>query len=389
MADTIKRLTILGSTGSIGRNALRIVEQYPDRFAVACLAAGKNIELLAQQIRKFRPCLAVVMDKDCAMRLSRLLPSDGAIPEIAFGLEGYKSAAVLAEANTIVSALVGSSGLIPTLVAVEAGKRVALANKETLVMAGELMMKAAHKSGAEIIPVDSEHSAIFQSLVGHKKEEIKRIILTASGGPFLDMPVKELGKITPQAALAHPTWNMGAKVTIDSATLMNKGLEVIEARWLFNVSFGIIDVHIHPESIIHSMVEYCDGSVMAQLSLPDMRIPIAYALTYPERLPGITESPDFFKIGKLTFRRPDLEKFQCLSLAFEACRSGGTYPAVLSAANEVAVAAFLDNRISLVEIPGVIEKTMMSHQSILSGLELSDILEADAWARKYAEEQIQ
>ncbi len=386
MADKLKRLSILGSTGSIGSNVLRIVEQFPERFAVAALAAGKNVDLLAEQISQFKPIVAVVLDEDHAALLSEKLPQ-GINTEVLYGPSGYKCAASIADADMLVSAMVGASGLVPTLAAIEAGKQIALANKETLVMSGELMIDAARKNGVDIIPIDSEHSAIFQSLLGHRKEDIRRIILTASGGPFLDVPMEELASITPEDALRHPTWDMGAKITIDSATLMNKGLEVIEARWLFGISEEIIDVHIHPQSIVHSMVEYCDGSVIAQLGVPDMRTPIAYALAYPERLSLNLPGPDFFEMGQLTFRKPDLKKFPCLGLAFDACKTGGTVPAVLNAANEVAVTAFLDHRINLVRIPELIRKAMVSHK-VAQKPELDDILAADAWAREYTKEQI-
>jgi 1-deoxy-D-xylulose-5-phosphate reductoisomerase len=386
MADKLKSLSILGSTGSIGSNVLRIVEQFPERFAVAALAAGKNVDLLAKQIRQFKPIVAVVFDEDHAALLSEKLPH-GINTEVLYGPEGYKYAASISDADMLVSAVVGSSGLVPTLAAIEAGKQIALANKEALVTSGELMMDAARKNRVDIIPIDSEHSAIFQSLLGHKKDDIRRIILTASGGPFLDVPMEDLASITPEDALRHPTWDMGAKITIDSATLMNKGLEVIEARWLFGISEEIIDVHIHPQSIVHSMVEYCDGSVIAQLGVPDMRTPIAYALAYPERLSLDLPGPDFFEMGQLTFRKPDLKKFPCLGLAFDACKTGGTVPAVLNAANEVAVSAFLGHRINLMQIPNLIRKAMASHR-VVSKPELNDILAADAWAREYTEEQI-
>lgn len=386
MADKLKSLSILGSTGSIGSNVLRIVEQFPERFAVAALAAGKNVDLLAEQISQFKPIVAVVFDEDHAALLSEKLPR-GINTEVLYGPAGYKYAASLSDADMLVSAVVGASGLVPTLAAIEAGKQIALANKEALVTSGELMMDAARKNRVDIIPIDSEHSAIFQSLLGHKKDDIRRIILTASGGPFLDVPMEDLASITPEDALRHPTWDMGAKITIDSATLMNKGLEVIEARWLFGISEEIIDVHIHPQSIVHSMVEYCDGSVIAQLGVPDMRTPIAYALAYPERLSLDLPGPDFFEMGQLTFRKPNLKKFPCLGLAFDACKTGGTVPAVLNAANEVAVTAFLDHRINLVRIPELIRNAMASHR-VVQKPKLDDILAADAWAREYTEEQI-
>ena len=386
MDNKVKHLSILGSTGSIGTNVLEIVAMFPERFAVEALAAATSIDLLAEQIRRFNPKCAVVLDAEHADLLrERLMPKMAT--EIVYGYEGYNQAATLPATDMLVSAMVGSSGLIPTFAAIYAGKDVALANKESLVMSGELMMQAARSNNVEIIPVDSEHSAIFQSMLGHRKEDVRRIILTASGGPFLDLPADDFASIRPEDALKHPTWSMGAKISIDSATLMNKGLEVIEARWLFDVSEELIDVHVHPESIVHSMVEYCDGSVIAQLGVPDMRIPIAYALTYPERLPLEVGAPDFFELGQLRFMKPDLARFPCLGLAFDACKRGGTAPSVLNAANEAAVAAFLDHRINLLQIADVVEKTMASHR-LVSDPTLFDILSADAWAREYTIGQI-
>jgi len=363
-----------------------VVDQFPERFSVVALAAGRNVGLLAEQVMRFSPEVAVVLDEDLSRQLKeRLKPSTRV--EILQGLDGYKAAAALGSADLVVSAMVGSAGLLPTMAAIEAGKPVALANKESLVMAGELVMDTARKKGVSIIPVDSEHSAIFQSLSGHRWQDLREILLTASGGPFLDKPIQDLDEITPEMALSHPTWEMGPKITIDSATLMNKGLEVIEAKWLFSVSQELIKVVIHPESVIHSMVVYRDGSVIAQLGLPDMRVPIAYALSYPERLPLGLPVPDFVGMGSLTFREPDLEKFPCLALALEACRIEKTMPAVLSAANEVAVDAFLNHRIGLRRIGEVVEQVMSKHKPI-SNPELSDILSAAAWARHTAEESI-
>ncbi|NVM21893.1 MAG: 1-deoxy-D-xylulose-5-phosphate reductoisomerase [Desulfobacterales bacterium] len=382
----MKRLAILGSTGSIGRNVLRIVEEFPDRFSVAALAAGRNIDLLYEQLRRFSPQVAVVLDDVLAHRLEqRLVPADNV--EILHGEDGYKAAATLSSADLVVSAMVGSAGLLPTLAAVENGKAVALANKESLVMAGELLMRTARERGVPIIPIDSEHNAIFQSLAGHRRKDLKQILLTASGGPFLDKPVEELDNVSPEIALRHPTWDMGPKITIDSATLMNKGLEAIEARWLFDVPVDLIRVVIHPESVIHSMVVYRDGSVIAELALPDMRVPIAYALSYPERLPLGVSAPDFVDLGALTFRAPDLEKFPCLALAIEACRRGETFPTVLNAANEVSVHAFLNHRIGFRRIAEIVQETMGKHEPVCNP-GLSDILSADAWARRTAEESV-
>ncbi len=382
----MKRLAILGSTGSIGRNVLRVVEQFPDEFSVVALTAGRNIDLLGEQLKRFSPQLAVVLDDELARRLrQQLVPGDPV--EILYGADGYEVAATLDSADLVVCAIVGSAGLLPTLAAIEHGKAIALANKESLVMAGEVLTQTARDKGAAIIPIDSEHSAIFQCLAGHRRQDLKQILLTASGGPFLDKATEDFDDISPEVALRHPTWDMGPKVTIDSATLMNKGLEVIEARWLFDVPFERIQVVIHPESIIHSMVVYQDSAVIAQLALPDMRIPIAYALSYPERLDLGLSPPDFFELGALTFREPDLERFACLALAIEACRAGKTYPAVLNAANEVAVRAFLDHRIGFGHIAGTIQETMAKHAPV-SNPGLSDILSADAWARRTAEETL-
>ena len=382
----MKRLAILGSTGSIGRNVLRVVEQFPDEFSVVALAAGRNTDLLGEQLKRFSPQVAVVLDDVLARQLREVLvPGDHV--EILHGADGYEAAATLHSADLVVSAMVGSAGLLPTLAAIEHGKTVALANKESLVMAGEVLTQTAREKGVAIIPIDSEHNAIFQCLAGHRREDLKQILLTASGGPFLDKPTDDLDDITPEVALRHPTWDMGPKVTIDSATLMNKGLEVIEARWLFDVPLERIQVVIHPESIIHSMVVYRDGSVMAQLALPDMRIPIAYALSYPERLDLGLSPPDLFEVGALTFREPDLDKFACLALAIQACRLGKTYPAVLSAANEVAVRAFLDHRIGFGHIAETIKETLAKHEPVPKP-GLSDILSADTWARRTAEEAL-
>lgn len=380
----MKRLSILGSTGSVGRNVLRVVNQFPERFSIAAIAGGRNVGLLAEQVMDFGPEVAVVLDEDLARQLKEMLRGEGNV-EILHGLDGYRVAATLSSADLVVSAIVGAAGLLPTMAAIEAGKPVALANKESLVMAGELVMGTARKKGVSIIPVDSEHSAIFQCLAGHRRQDLERIVLTASGGPFLDKSAEDFEAVTPETALCHPTWKMGPKITIDSSTLMNKGLEVIEAKWLFDVPLELIQVMIHPESVIHSMVVYRDGSVIAQLGLPDMRIPIAYALSHPERLPLGLAPPDFVNIGSLTFREPDLVRFPCLALAFEACRIGKTMPAVLSAANEVAVDAFLNSRIGLRRIWEVVQEVMSRHKTV-SNPGLSDILAAAAWARGMAEE---
>ena len=383
----MKKVAILGSTGSIGRSTLQVIEKYPDRFQVVSLAAGRNIELLAEQIQRFRPKLAAVIDQQLAEDLVSRLQPDAQV-EVLAGSEGYQQVASLAEADMVLSAMVGAAGLIPTLSAIRAGKDVALANKETLVMAGALVMGEVHRHQVRLLPVDSEHNAIFQALEGHRREELKRILLTASGGPFRNMPLEELESVTPAQALDHPNWAMGPKITIDSATLMNKGLEVIEAKWLFDVPVDKIEVHIHPQSIVHSMVEYIDGSVIAQMGIPDMRIPIAYALAYPERLELDLPPLDFFSVKTLTFQEPDLHRFPCLDLAFAACKAGGTMPAVLNASNEVAVQAFLDNRIPFNGIPRTVNQVMQEH-ALDPAAELEALLEADSWARLRTEEAIQ
>ena len=378
----MKNLSILGSTGSIGRNALEIVAMFPERFTVKALAAKDNISLLAGQVEKFSPDIAVVFDETRAVELKHLIPS-GSRVEIMYGQDGYRSAATYDSVDMVVTAVVGAAGLIPTLAAIEAGKNIALANKETLVMAGEMVIKMAARNRVKIIPIDSEHSAIFQCIAGNRKQDLDKILLTASGGPFLNRPENEFVKIKPQDALNHPTWQMGKKVSIDSATLMNKGLEVIEAKCLFGISQEMIEVLIHPQSVIHSMVSFKDGAVMAQLGIPDMKGAIAYALSYPERLALEQPLPDFAGIGSLTFEQPDLNKFPCLDLAYQACQAGETLPAVLNAANEMAVQAFLKQRVPFVKIPEVIGKTMESH-TVVTNPAFDDIIESDRWAREQA-----
>jgi len=378
----MQRLSVLGSTGSIGKNTLYVAGLFPDRFSVKALTAKENIRLLADQIIEFDPDLAAVFNESSARQLKEILPGNTRT-DIMSGKEGYRAAAVHDQVDTVVSAIVGSAGLLPTLDAINAGKHIALANKETLVMAGDIVMAAARQKNVSIRPIDSEHSAIFQCIAGNRRQDLQKILLTASGGPFLNLPVDEFESITPKDALAHPTWQMGEKISIDSATLMNKGLEVIEAMHLFDVTAQKIDVVIHPQSIIHSMVSYTDGSVIAQLGTPDMKGAISYALSYPERLPLNLPAPDFAGIGALTFDAPDMEKFPCLDLAYRAGEAGGTLPCALNAANEVAVDAFLNKRISFMQIPKVIEYTMKHHDGIAAP-ELDDILKADAWAREIA-----
>jgi 1-deoxy-D-xylulose-5-phosphate reductoisomerase len=378
----------LGSTGSIGVNSLDVARRFPDRFRVAALAAGRNVRLLAEQIREFRPRLAAVMGSSQAEEVRRLLGPSFDL-EIAWGEEGLCRVAALAEVDTVVSAVVGAAGLVPTWAAVQAGKRIALANKETLVMAGPLVVAAAAASGAEILPVDSEHSAIFQVLAGQRPEDVKRIILTASGGPFRDYTAEDLVGVTRDQALAHPNWTMGAKISVDSATLMNKGLEAIEARWLFNLPWDKISIHIHPQSIVHSLVEFVDGSVLAQLGMPDMRVPIAYALSYPERLPLDLPVLDLPRAAALTFYEPDGERFPCLTMALEAGRRGGLCPAALNAANEVAVQSFLDGSLTFLDIHRVVARTLADN-----GLgnpdppltDLAQVVAADQAARAAARE---
>lgn len=383
----MKHLTILGSTGSIGRNALKIVEMFPERFSVKALAAKSNTELLARQIEQFAPEIAVVYDQDALQRLKQRLAAKTGV-EILWGDDGYWAAAAADGVDIVVTAVVGAAGLMPTLAAIEAGKTIALANKETLVMAGEIVTRKAAQKGVRILPVDSEHSAIFQCLQGHRKADLAKILLTASGGPFLNLPVSEFAHISTAQALNHPNWKMGPKITIDSATLMNKGLEVLEAKSLFDVSEEMIEVIVHPQSVIHSMVAYQDGSVIAQLGIPDMKAAIAYALSYPERLPLNQPLPDFSDESGLTFQKPDLEKFPCLALAFEACKVGSTMPAVLNAANEVAVKGFLKQEIAFNDIARTVRWTMDSHR-VADNPALSDIIDADRQARKTASDFIQ
>jgi len=382
----MKNLSILGSTGSIGKNTLKIVEQFPERFKIKALAAKKNIALLARQIDFFNPELAVVFDEESAAGLKKLIPS-GTTVEIMHGVAGYNAAATISGVDMVVTAMVGAAGLMPTLAAIDAGKHIALANKETLVMAGEIVVKQALEKDVKILPIDSEHSAIFQCIAGSRIEDLDKIFLTGSGGPFLNRSVEEFAEIKPEDALNHPIWQMGRKISIDSATMMNKGLEVLEAKSLFGVSHDKIEVLIQPQSVIHSMVSFKDSSVMAQLSIPDMKGAIAYAMSYPERLPLYQELPDFTGIGTLTFQKPDLEKFPCLALAYEACETGETLPAVLNAANEAAVHAFLNQRIPFAKIYEIIGETMGRHRVVINPT-LSDIIEADQWARKIAGEMI-
>lgn len=382
----MKCIALLGSTGSIGVNVLEVVRQFPERYKIVALAAGTNVSLLAQQVKEFRPELVSVIDERRARDLAMLLPQE-LRSGIVFGVEGNARVASFPSAALTVTAVVGAAGLLPTLAAIEAGKDIGLANKETLVMAGRIVMAAVRRKGVRLLPIDSEHSAIFQALEAGRKKDLRKIILTASGGPFRGMNKEQLLQVTKEQALRHPNWSMGQKITIDSATLMNKGLEVIEARWLFDVAVEAIEVVVHPQSIVHSLVEYQDGSVLAQLGIPDMRIPIAYALSYPERLPLQLQSLQLSQCARLEFLEPDYHCFPALRLAFRALRRGGVAPAVLNAANEVAVAAFLDSRITFPQIAETVARTM---DIIEQGSEesLEDILQADAAARQAARELI-
>lgn len=379
----MKRLAILGSTGSIGVSTLDVVARFPDRFRVAALAAGKNLTRLGEQIRAFRPGLVSVAREADVPALRRIVPDyDG---DVLWGADGLHDVATSAEADLVVAALVGALGLPPTLAAVRAGKDVALANKEALVVSGELMTREAARRGVRLLPVDSEHNAVFQALHGHRRADVKRVVLTASGGPFLHRPAEDFGSIRVADALQHPTWKMGDKITIDSATLMNKGLEVIEARWLFDLPAAQVSVMVHPQSIVHSMVEYVDGSVLAQLGIPDMRVPISYVLAYPERLPLDTlPSLDLTEAARLEFLEPDFDKFPCLGLAYTALERGGTCPAVLNAANEVTVDRFLAGRLAFPDIAAVNARVLADHESRPAD-DLDRILAADAWARARAE----
>ncbi len=377
----MKRVSVLGSTGSVGVTALSVIGRFPDRFEVVGLAAGHNVERLRGQIERFRPHIVSVAAVEDAQRLREAVPwFEG---EILWGQDGLLRVAA-APAELVVSALVGAVGLLPTLAALERGCDVALANKEVLVMAGELVTRTARERGARLFPTDSEHNAVFQALQGHRREAVRRIILTASGGPFRERTATELPLVTREEALQHPVWKMGNKITIDSATLMNKGLEVIEARWLFDLAPEQIDVVIHPQSIVHSMVEFCDGSVLAQLGIPDMAIPIAYVLGYPERLDmGHLPSLDLARTGGLTFEQPDPERFPCLELAYRALQVGGTMPAVLNGANEVLVEEFLAGRLGFMDIPRVLRLVMENHAAE-PARDLDVLLAADRWARSKA-----
>ena len=377
-----KKVFILGSTGSIGVNALDVIRLHPEKFEVEALTINKNSELLEVQIKEFNPKLVVIRDEKTADEILNKIPKS---VEVLVGEDGLIEATKNADYDILLSALVGFSGLEPTIEGIKRGKRIALANKETLVVAGEIITELSRKYNSEIIPVDSEHSAIFQCLVGEKHKEIKKLLLTASGGPFFRKSREELQKVTVSDALNHPNWDMGNKVTIDSASMMNKGLEMIEAHWLFNLPKNKIDVIIHPQSIIHSMVEFVDGSIKAQLSQPDMRLPIQYALSYPNRLENDFTSTSLTDITELSFFKPDFSKFECLKLAFDVLEEGGTAPCVLNAANEVAVERFLKNEIPFVEIPDLINKALIGIDRV-SKPDVETIIECDSLTRKFLNE---
>jgi|SRR5690554_1445344 len=403
MTDRPKQVVVLGSTGSIGVSTLDVIARHPDRYQVFALTAQRNGERLLEQCLRFQPQYAVLVDEEAALALRRSLAEQNCRTEVLMGRAALVEVAAHGDVDAVMAAIVGAAGLEPTLAAVRAGKRVLLANKEALVMSGELFMSAVRTSGAELLPIDSEHNAIFQCLprvtLGQKepgdtpngllgKLGVRRILLTASGGPFRATPLEELDSVTPEQACRHPNWSMGQKISVDSATMMNKGLELIEACWLFDATPDQVDIHIHPESVIHSMVEYCDGSVLAQMGNPDMRTPIASGLAWPERIESGVGLLDLFKIGALHFERPDTRRFPCLRLAAEAFSAGGTAAAVLNAANEEAVAAFLDRRIRFTRIPAIIEQALV-HIPVSAADSVDAVLQADQRAREYARQIIQ
>jgi len=388
----MQNLTILGSTGSIGTSTLDVVARHPDKFQAVALTANCQDDVLFRQCVQFKPRYAVMLDEGAAAKLRERVRAAGLAVEVLSGTAALEQVCVLPEADTVMAAIVGAAGLRPTLAAARAGKKILLANKETLVMAGNVFMDAVHASGSALLPIDSEHNAIFQALPrGYDgnlaRNGVRRILLTASGGPFRNTPLEELRHVTPEQACAHPNWSMGKKISVDSASMMNKGLEVIEAHWLFNASADDIQVVVHPQSVIHSLVEYVDGSVLAQLGNPDMRTPIAYGLAWPERIDSGVAPLDLFKVATMNFEAPDFDRFPCLALAYQALRAAGTAPAMLNAANEVAVAAFLDKRIPFLSIPRVIAAVLDALPVNKVG-SLDDVLGADAEARRAAQQQI-
>ncbi|MBD1831962.1 1-deoxy-D-xylulose-5-phosphate reductoisomerase [Cyanobacteria bacterium FACHB-472] len=379
----MKSIALLGSTGSIGTQTLDIVAQYPDQFRIVGLAAGRNVEMLAAQIRQFRPSIAAICEEEKLSELKEAIKDLGPQPVLLAGQAGVIEVARYNDAQIVVTGIVGCAGLLPTIAAIEAGKDIALANKETLIAGGPVVLPLVEKYGVKLLPADSEHSAIFQCLQGVKMGGLRRILLTASGGAFRDLPVEKLATVKVADALKHPNWSMGKKITIDSATLMNKGLEVIEAHFLFGMDYDHIDIVIHPQSIIHSLIELQDTSVLAQLGWPDMRLPLLYALSWPERIHTDWQQLDLVKAGNLTFKEPDHQKYPCMQLAYTAGRAGGSMPAVLNAANEQAVALFLEEKIEFLDIPRCIEYVCDRHQSDnRPNPSLDDIVAADEWARQ-------
>ncbi len=380
----MRKIALLGSTGSIGRQTLDVVRNHPERFEVVALTAHGSDELLLEQIEEFKPLLAVLVDEGAASRLKARYHGK---TRILAGQEALLEAATLAEADVVVTAVVGFAGLRPTIAAIRAKKDIALANKETLVAAGEIVMREAREAGVAILPVDSEHSALFQCLQGEPAEAVSRLLLTASGGPFRGWSKDRLATVTVEDCLKHPTWAMGQKITIDSASLANKGLEVIEAKWLYGVDYDQIEVVVHPQSIVHSMIEYADGSVKAQLGLPDMRLPIQYALTYPERIANTFPKMNFYQLKDLSFHEPDMDTFAALRYAYDAGKIGATMPCVFNAANEEAVFAFLKRKLRFLDIYELIHATMQAHQ-VVAEPTLDDLFAADAWARKFVQDKI-
>ncbi len=385
-------ITVLGATGSIGKSTLDVIARHPKRYQVFALTAAQQDELLFEQCRQFNPKFAVMMDEEAAARLAKKIKLAGLKTETLCGIEALEQVSAAAEVDAVMAAIVGAAGLRPTLAAARAGKRILLANKETLVMAGRIFMDAIKQSGSALLPIDSEHNAIFQALPNQYSGDltsggVSKILLTASGGPFRNTPLSDLKQVTPEQACAHPNWSMGRKISVDSATMMNKGLEVIEAHWLFNAPADSIQVVVHPQSVIHSMVQYVDGSVLAQLGNPDMRTPIAYGLAYPERIEAGVAPLDLFKIARLDFVEPDFERFPCLALAYRALRAGGTAPTLMNAANEVAVEAFLNQRIAFLDIPrliaDVLDKVASNEVTVLE-----DVLQADEHSRRVATDWI-
>ena len=392
VADNITYLTVLGSTGSIGTSTLDVVARHPQKYQIVALTAYRQDELLFEQCQRFNPRYAVLLDEAAAARLTQRIAAAGLMVQVLCGEQALEQVASLPEVDAVMAAIVGAAGLRPSLAAAHAGKKILLANKEALVMAGRIFMDAVRNNGATLLPIDSEHNAIFQALPRDYAGDmaasgVKKILLTASGGPFRDMPLSALQQVTPEQACAHPNWVMGRKISVDSASMMNKGLEVIEAHWLFNALAEDIQVVVHPQSVIHSMVQYVDGTVLAQMGNPDMRTPIAHALAYPLRIDAGVAPLDLFKVATLNFVAPDFERFPCLALAYQALRTGGTAPAVLNAANEVAVDAFLNGKISFLDIPRLISDVLEAQASVAADT-LDDVLLADAQARAAAQEWI-